>query len=255
MGSSAGRRLALSLPRRFITDLVHFAQKVPTVPVQRRMALPALVEARRLANPRPSWTALFVKAYALVARQRPELRRAFLSFPWPHLYEHGCSVASVAIERRMGDEDAVLFGKIRYPEERSLAELDALLQELREAPIERIAAFRRAIWLARWPLPIRRLLWWASLNLFGSKRAHYMGTFGISVYAALGAASLHPLSPLTSTLNYGVLDEDGSLDVRVIYDHRVMDGATVARTLADLEQALLGSVLMELRQMAKAQAA
>ena len=28
------------------------------------------------------------------------------------------------------------------------------------------------------------------------------------------------------------------LDVRIIYDHRVMDGSTVARALADLEEVL-----------------
>ena len=56
-----------------------------------------------------------------------------------------------------------------------------------------------------------------------------MGTFGVSVYSALGAESLHPLTPLTTALNYGVIQENGDVTVRVIYDHRVMDGATVAR--------------------------
>src|SRR5947209_1714338 len=106
MGERYGRNLALSLPRRFIGDLLHFAQKVPTVPVQRRMNIAPLVAARKLAVPRPSWCALFTKAYVMVAKARPELRRAYLSFPWPHLYEHSISVASVAIERQVGEEDA-----------------------------------------------------------------------------------------------------------------------------------------------------
>src|SRR5579864_4603640 len=105
MGEKVGRSLSLSLPRRFIGDLLHFARKVPTVPVQRRMNIAPLQAARRQAVPRPSWCSLFTKAYAMVAAARPELRRAYLSFPWPHLYEHSISVASVAIERKVGDED------------------------------------------------------------------------------------------------------------------------------------------------------
>src|SRR5437016_2720276 len=104
MGEPFGRTLALSAPRRFICDLLHFARKVPTVPVQRRMNIAPLMAARAQAKARPSWCALFTKGYAAVAAARPELRRAYLSFPWPHLYEHSISVASIGIERRLGDE-------------------------------------------------------------------------------------------------------------------------------------------------------
>jgi hypothetical protein len=254
MPQPAGRNLPLSPPRRFIGDLVHAARKVPTVPVQRRMHLAPLVAARQRATPRPGWCALFTKAYALVADSRPELRRAYLSFPRPHLYEHPVNVASIAVERRLGDEDAVLLAAVKCPETRSLGELDAELRRFKDEPVERIAAFRRILRLSRWPRPLRRLAWWAGLNLWGRKRAHYMGTFGVSVYAGLGAASLHPLSPLTTTLNYGVLEPDGSIDVRLIYDHRVLDGAAVARALQDLETRLLGEVLAEVRGLAAAKA-
>jgi pyruvate/2-oxoglutarate dehydrogenase complex dihydrolipoamide acyltransferase (E2) component len=39
--------------------------------------------------------------------------------------------------------------------------------------------------------------------------------------------------------------------VRIIYDHRVMDGATVARALARLEQILNTSILDEIGSLAK----
>src|SRR5580704_11289904 len=81
-----GRSLPLSLPRRFIGDLVHFGRQVPTVPVERRMNVATLVAARQVASPRPSWCAIFTKAYGFVAAAWPELRRAYLAFPWPHLY-------------------------------------------------------------------------------------------------------------------------------------------------------------------------
>jgi pyruvate/2-oxoglutarate dehydrogenase complex dihydrolipoamide acyltransferase (E2) component len=60
---------------------------------------------------------------------------------------------------------------------------------------------------------------------------------------------------LTSTLNYGVIAPDGSVDVRLTYDHRVLDGATVARALADLERVLNCEILAELRYLRCAEAA
>jgi hypothetical protein len=73
-----------------------------------------------------------------------------------------------------------------------------------------------------------------------------MGTFGVSVYSGLGAESYNHLTPLTSTLNYGVIGADGRVNVRVIYDHRVLDGSTVARALARLEDVLNDEILAEI---------
>jgi hypothetical protein len=66
----------------------------------------------------------------------------------------------------------------------------------------------------------------------------------------LKAESLHPLMPVTTLLNYGIIDADGTVNVRIIYDHRVMNGATVARALNRLEEILTTIVLDELRDMA-----
>lgn len=248
MAQLTGKRIPLSLPRRIICDLMHVARQVPTVPVQRRMRLTEVAAARQGANPRPSWAALFCKAYGQVAQSRPELRRFYLKFPWPHLYEHPVSVATVAIERPYRDgEDGIFFVHFAQPEAKSLTEIDARLREGKSAPLESIGSFRRALLIGSLPRPLRRLIWWVGVNLWPRKRAAMMGTFGVSVYGSLGAASLHPLSPATTTLNWGVIEPDGSVDVRIIYDHRVLDGTTVARALAELEATLNGAMAEELR--------
>ena len=90
---------------------------------------------------------------------------------------------------------------------------------------------------------------WLGLNMPRARPVQF-GTFALSVYSSLGAESLHPLSPLTTTLNYGVIKSDGTVSVRLIYDHRVFDGATAARALARLEEVLTGPILAELREMA-----
>jgi pyruvate/2-oxoglutarate dehydrogenase complex dihydrolipoamide acyltransferase (E2) component len=47
-----------------------------------------------------------------------------------------------------------------------------------------------------------------------------------------------------------VIAGDGTVNVRIMYDHRVLDGSMVARTLGRMEEMLLGPVLDELKAMA-----
>jgi hypothetical protein len=248
MDGQAGRSLALSAPRRLICDLLHYARKIPSVPVQRWIDVSKLVAARARLAVRPSWCAIMTRAYALVAARVPPLRRAYMPFPRPYLYEHPCSVASVAIERCYRGEQAVLFAHIQRPEEQDLPRLNEGLRHHQQAPVESIGSYRRALRVSRLPLPLRRMAWRLALSFSGSMRARYLGTFGVSVYSGVGAESLHPLSPLATTLSYGVIGNDGRVPVRVIYDHRVMDGPTVARALLLLQDVLNRDLLAELCQ-------
>src|SRR5262245_13572966 len=245
-----GRWMELSAPRRFLADLLRLASRIPTVPVQRHMRLGEVLAARQMAVVRPGWPTLFLKAYARVAADMPELRRAYVALPWGHLCEYPTSVASIAVEREYHGEKAVFFGRIVNPAQLPLSEIDAHVRSLTMSPIEQHKPFRKMLWLGRLPRPIRRALLWLGLNLPRS-RGNQFGTFGLSVYSSLGAESLHPISPLTTTLTYGVIQSDGCVDVRIVYDHRVLDGATVARALARLEAELTGPIRNELRAMAR----
>jgi hypothetical protein len=255
-GKVVGRSIELSLPRRIMGDLLAFAKAIPTVPVQRRMNVARVVAARaRLAPHAPGWVALFTKAYAITCLRCPPLRRAYLSFPRPHLYEHPFSIASIAVEREYEGENAVFWGHLRRPEQQSLRELHTQLRRFKEEPLRSFGLVRRMFLIGRFPRPLRRLAWWLGLNFSGRKRAAYMGTFGISVYSGLGAESLHPISPLTTTMNYGTIDAEGGVTVRIVYDHRVLDGSTVARALACLEDVLNQEIIAELEKEAQARAA
>src|SRR5436309_223391 len=135
MTQPAGRNVPLSVSRRFIGDVVHFARQMPTVPLQRRMRLAPVAAARAAALPKPGWCAIFLKAYSF------------------------------------------------------------------------------------------------------------------------GAAALHLLSPLTTALNYGVIDDHGEVDVRLTYDQRVLDAGTAARALEDLGRVLKCEIVAELRYLTAADAA
>jgi hypothetical protein len=249
MPQPTGRTLPLSPPRRFIADLVGLAGEVPRAALERRMSLGEVAAARAAASPRPSWCAVFTKAYAVVAARRPELRRAYVAFPRPHLYEHPVNVAAVAVERRVGDEDAVLFAHVRRPEAQTLGFIDAHLRRCKEEPVESIGLFRRILAVGRLPTPLRRLAWWVGYRSSGLRRARHLGTFGVSVVSCYGAHALGLTSPLTTALDYGVIDGDGGVTVRLTLDHRVLDGAAAARALAEVEQVLKTTVLAELRRM------
>lgn len=243
-----GRAIRLSAQRRMVIDFLHFARAVPTVPVQKRMSITALVAARAACHERPRWTAIFTKAFALVAEEVPQLRRAYVKLPWPHLYEYPTSKANIIIEREFRGEPALCPVSVKDPAHQTLQNIGELLQQATLAPLETVKDFRRWMQFARLPRPLRRTLWWLGLNI-GRQRGNFFGTFGVSVYSALHAELLHPLSPLTALLNYGVISDDGHLDVRIIYDHRVMDGATVARALRRLEQILNSVILEEVRSV------
>lgn len=242
-----GRSIPLSLARKLVVDLTLLS--VPSVPVQRVMNVGAVAAARNAAKGRPAWSVIFAKAYALVAEEIPLLRRAYVKFPVPHLYEYPISTLSMVVEREYEDEMVVLTLLVRNPAKMSLGELSDTIREAKVKPIEEIRSFRRMLELARWPTPLRRLLWWVGLNV-GRQRGNYFGSYGVTVYSNLGSESLHPLSPLTGTLNYGVIGDDGKVNVRIMYDHRVLDGAMVARTLAAIEKTLNGPILDELKAMA-----
>jgi hypothetical protein len=241
-----GRSIPLSRPRRLVIDLLYFARGIPSLPVQKRMQLAAVVAARKAARERVQWSAIFLKGYALVAQEMPVLRRAYVKLPWPKLYEYPIATASVIIEREYEGDRGLFSLLIKNVPKRSLEDLRARIEDGVMAPVETVNDFRRTLRTASWPRFFRRFVWWLGLNI-GRQRGNYFGTFGLSVYSALNVESLHPLSPLTSVVNYGYIGEDGEVNVRIIYDHRVMDGADVARALNRLEEVLNGPIVAELR--------
>jgi hypothetical protein len=251
----AGKKIPLSLPRRFVGDILHFAKRIPSIPMQRTMRLADVIEARGRLPQRFSWCAIFMKAFSLVASRRPELRRTYIPFPRGYIYEHPINVASFSLERNYQGEEGVFMARIAQPESISLRVLDQIVRAHKTAEIESVESYRQALWLSSLPRPIRRLLWWWGLETDGRYKAHFFGTFAISVVASLGAAGLHLLSPMSMTLNYGTFEPDGSLDFRLTYDHRVIDGATAARALVALEEVLHQEMREELLKEAAKHAA
>ena len=255
MHEERGVYRSVSASRRIIMDLMHEARQVPSIPVQRMINIKDLETIRRSTNPRISWFALFMKAFAIVAQDHPQLRRSLIRYPWLRFYDHPFSICSVAIERQYEDEPCLFFAHFRAPEKQSLTELQVALKRYKDIPVTTVGMYRRALKIGRLPTFLRRILWWTSLNFSGDKRAKRMGTFGITSYGVLGAESLHPISPLTCTFNFGPISPDGNVLIKIIYDHRTLDGSEVARRLKNIEDILLTTIRDELILLASVQLA
>jgi len=249
MAQVTGHRMPLPLPRRWIADIMHAGRAIPTVTAERMMDVSAVAEARKQLLEPPPWVLLFTKAYALVAARRPELRRAYMPFPIPHLFQADESVASIAVERDYRGEPAVFFGHMRCPESLPLWQMHRHLNRWQNHPIHHIRTFQRLIRYTKLPRPIRRMAWWYTASVSKKWRMRVFGTFGVSVTASEGAAALNLISPLTTSLSYGIFGADYTLPVRIHFDHRVLDGSPVARALVDLEETMNSEIVSELNAM------
>jgi hypothetical protein len=246
-----GRKIPLSLARKMIGDFVAVSQRIPLAHGERRIdirALRAAVTAIQRRS-RPDWLPIFFKAYAIVAANRPALRRLFVRRPWPHLYEHPENVGSVVISRRLEGDDALLYLPIVAPEKLSLRDIEQLLKDASEKPINEIPAFRRQLRMGRLPGFCRRPLLRLGIDWTTRQRARRLGTFGMSVLASMGIANLATWVPWTTMIHYTPFDDAGSMLLRIAIDHRVLDGAEVAYALREMEEVLNRQILDEVLQM------
>ncbi len=246
-----GKRFRVPLSRRLSWDLLSFHQHVPLCAHDRRMNLRVVSDARDACAQRVSWPALFIKAYAIVAAEVPELRQTWYRWPWAHIYQHPHSVATLAVQHEFNDEKWLFWGLISTPEKSDLVELQRLIDRYRDGDVQKI--FAKQLQLAHLPTPLRRAIWWSNLNVATKSRAKRIGTFFLSTLAGRGTEIQLPPSVHTGCLTFGPLDENGVSRVTLAYDHRIMDGALVANALHRLERVLNETMVAEMRSIQQLQ--
>ena len=247
--SNLGKTIPMPLGRRVIGDFLRASINLPTITVAKEMNVAEVMASRNNAWPRPSWCSIFTKAYAKVVATHPELRRACLTFPWERMFESADITADLVVETRFHDETVLAHARVKHPESRPLLAMDKQLSECKENPGNDRKRFLRPRLLARFPRFIRDWAWWYILNGSGAMRYHYFGTFGVSSMGQWGVKSIRPLSPWISLLHYGPIQPNGSLDVLLTYDHRVLDGSGPSRALAEMGQYLQSDLLSELQSL------
>ena len=241
-----GKAIPLSAGRRFVADLVAASAWTTKGVIIRRMNLAPLLAARAGQGERTPFTALLACGWARVADGMPELRRSWTAVPRAGLHEVPVSIAAIVVERDLDGEPTLQFARIRAPDRLGPIETGRELKRLATTPLADIPDTAKLLRITRWPWPIRRLLWWIGLNV-GRQRPNFFGTFGITSLAGEGARIGYAVHPLTSCLSPGPIAQDGSLEIKCSFDHRVFDGVLVARALERLEAELNGPVALALR--------
>ena len=241
---------AVSGSRGRVGDIALVAREIPLFPVERTMRLAAVAEARAKAGVRIGWAAAFLKAYGIVAREMPILRTWFVRGLRPRLATSSESVATLAVNRsdvgdpRFGPEDRLWFARLRRPEDATLGAIQRFVAACTTQPIEEF--FKRQLELEMMPGIIRRTILRWNMNSTSRKRPSRIGTFSLSTLAGFHAVNRFHPTLCTTSLSYGPLESDGRCLVTLIADHRVLDGAAVARALSRLEQVLATEIATEL---------
>lgn len=241
------RRRLLSADRALVCDVLHYDRRIPSFAHSRTFALAEVEQLRRRAPQRTSWSLLFLKAYAQLSAECPVLRQALIEFPFPHSYQHPDAIGTLAVSRLHHNRPRLFWPRFKHLATRTLSELQADLEHHQHAPVEQL--FRRQLRFSRLPTPLRRVGWWMTFNLSGNKRATRLGTFALTTLSGQGVTIDRPPSIHTSTLTYGPLDERGHSQVTIVYDHRLMDGLTIAGCLVRLEEILHGPIAAELKSL------
>jgi hypothetical protein len=235
----------ISLPRRFVIDLMRASMGVPFVSLSRPLDIGQLLAARGGLSQPPGWASIFVKAFALAARDEPILRTLYAPWPWPRLYELPRCAAMVAVARVEDGEECILMERVTGADEVALDAIDAQLRRAKQAKIDEIPSFRRIVKITRLPLPLRRLGYWLAGRI-ARWHATNFGSYGVTSAATHGGGELHAIGPGPYVLSYGVAGP-ASIDVVLRWDHRVTDATPIARALSRLEQVLNDEIAAELR--------
>jgi hypothetical protein len=246
------QRIRLSSGRKLACDVIQFAVKAPMGAVRAVFDLAELAELRKRIRPKLSWNVIFMKAYAGLSGEWPELRQCIVSFPSPHIYQHDRNVCLIAVAREHQGQETLMFARFDSPEICALDGLQSRLNFFRDAPLSEIRQFRHQLQFSACPWPLRKLGYWIMSNLWVSKRASHMGTFGMSIsgFDNIEFASYH-LGPNTTILGVDVVARGGQSQVLLTFDHRILDGKPVLDIMKALERRLRGPIVEEMRLLAK----
>jgi hypothetical protein len=240
-----GQRRRFPRNRLTVLEIIQAAKSVPAFPLETTIPVTKIEAARKAANVRVGWTAIFAKAFAKVCDENDQLRETFISLPFASLYQHPTSVCSVSVHRKDdAGADRLIWGRIESASSKSLVEIQQYLNDCVSLPLTEV--YREGLLLERTWWFVRKIAWWWIMRCSGRKKSKLIGTFSISSLGGKGCLnSFHPLIT-TSSIAFGPIGSDGLMRVVLICDHRVLDGMAGAAALQSLANVLQTSIIEEL---------
>jgi pyruvate/2-oxoglutarate dehydrogenase complex dihydrolipoamide acyltransferase (E2) component len=77
-------------------------------------------------------------------------------------------------------------------------------------------------------------------------RSRYFGTFLLNSISSRHGRTTQAVSPISTTFFYSPVEPDGRMSIQIFFDHRIMDGASAGRLLAELNAFLCEDIVAEL---------
>ena len=140
-----GKRLRLTGNRQLVDDVLRIASQFPSAGLVGDFDASEIARLRRKTRPKISWNVLYMKAFAIVADNVPQLRQIYVNSFFPYLYQHHDNVCMLTINREYENEERLFFARFNNPQEESLADLQERYDHLRRAPIHEIKQFQHQI--------------------------------------------------------------------------------------------------------------
>jgi len=165
--------------RGCVNDVATLALDIPLFPVDRLMRLDGVAAARQAAEVRIGWAAIFLKAYAVVARETPALRSWLAGRFRQRIATSSESVAVLAVNRGDGGDDRLFFARLSQPDTTPLPLLQASIDRFVTRPVEE--AYRRQLELESVPGWLRRTILRWNMRSTSPKRVTRIGTFSLSL--------------------------------------------------------------------------
>jgi pyruvate/2-oxoglutarate dehydrogenase complex dihydrolipoamide acyltransferase (E2) component len=196
-------------------------------------------------------TAILLKAIGLAQRNHPSTRTT--STPWGQILQLNEVVAGFTVEKFVDNEPAVFFGAIDNPDTKSLLDISAEVCEYATKEPDELPQLNLEHRFSNLPWLLRRIILVLGL-VFPAVRLKYLGaTFGFSSLGRSGVKVVIPPCVGAVTFGMGAVEERavvhaGKVVVRpmgtivINFDHRLIDGAPVARFMQDVKELVEGGL-------------
>lgn len=245
---SRGQRRWVPSQRRTPIDISIVAKRVPSFPIVARVDLSEVEswrQSQKKLGKRIGWNAILAHAYGFVSQEIPELRDVYVTRPIPYIYRHPEPIGSLTIHRKdSSGNERLIWARVSSPHCMDLVELQERIDRFSTSKIEEV--FQDGLRLERRIGPIRRMNWHLLMLWCGRKRAKHLGTFSLSNLGHLGALNLHHPTVTATSIAMGPICEDGSCQLALICDHRVLDGVLASQSLIRLTQTIRSLVCIDL---------
>ena len=195
---------------------------------------------KQKGSPSPSFVAYSLWAYGHSLAEFPELNSYLRLYPTTRLAVYDDVDIALTIERKWNDRRIVLLALLKESQAKSLDEIHEFLCNRRDAPVESLEEFANYKRLLKVPAFCRWHLFQIFCKPFPGIMQQLVGTTAFTSIGKFGTSLTTPISPRSSTLSVGKVETRPrvcgnaikaapSVWITLTYDHRITDGADVAR--------------------------